>query len=330
MKPVNCCLAMLGLATGLVMPQAAGENASRARLAEEKPFDSGSVNDTFWRPVDRGALIRAQILLDRANFSPGEIDGREGRNLRRAVRAFQKHRNLHSSGELDEPTWTELNSDTRPVLATYTLGTQEAAGPFAAIPADMMAKAKLKALSWASPEEAVGEQFHISPKLLKLMNPGSKFAAGEQIVVPDIGLPAQGRAARIIITTAGNLTALDEAGNVIAHFPCSSGSEHDPLPIGEWKVTKVYPNPEFHYNPELFWDADPSHSKAKIAPGPNNPVGVVWIDITKEHYGIHGTPAPETVGHAQSHGCIRLTNWDARELADMTEPGTIVSCEKEP
>jgi len=113
--------------------------------------------------------------------------------------------------------------------------------------------------------------------------------------------------------------------DMIAQYPCTSGSEHDPLPIGDWKVTGVFKNPKFNYNPDLFWDAKPKDSKATIAPGPNNPVGVVWIDLSKEHYGIHGTPSPGQIGHTESHGCIRLTNWDALELAGLVEKGTPVS-----
>jgi lipoprotein-anchoring transpeptidase ErfK/SrfK len=119
-----------------------------------------------------------------------------------------------------------------------------------------------------------------------------------------------------------SVTAVDGDGSVIAHYPATIGSKHDPLPVGKWKITRVHRNPAFHYNPALFWDADPSHAKAKIAPGPNNPVGVVWIDLSKEHYGIHGTPEPGKIGHTQSHGCIRLTNWDAMELAQLVQPET--------
>jgi lipoprotein-anchoring transpeptidase ErfK/SrfK len=120
------------------------------------------------------------------------------------------------------------------------------------------------------------------------------------------------------------LTVEDENGMVIFHAPVTSGSEHDPLPIGSWKVTGVQRNPKFHYNPDLFWDANPAHSKATIPPGPNNPVGVLWIDVTKEHYGIHGTPEPSQIGHVESHGCVRLTNWDAQKVASWVRPGTPV------
>ena len=127
-----------------------------------------------------------------------------------------------------------------------------------------------------------------------------------------------GRGPRLVFS------ALDAAGNVLARYPASVGSEHDPLPIGSWTVTAVARNPSFNYNPDLFWDADPKHAKAKIPPGPNGPVGVVWIDINKPHYGIHGTPEPSTVGHTQSHGCVRLTNWDAKEVGHRVSPGVQV------
>jgi lipoprotein-anchoring transpeptidase ErfK/SrfK len=131
----------------------------------------------------------------------------------------------------------------------------------------------------------------------------------------------------VVVTVSksqSTLTVTDESGAVRLFAPVTTGSEQDPLPIGEWEVKGVQYNPTFHYNPDLFWDADPSHAKAKIPPGPNNPVGLVWIDLSKEHYGIHGTPEPSTVGRAQSHGCVRLTNWDALRLAGMVKPGTRV------
>jgi lipoprotein-anchoring transpeptidase ErfK/SrfK len=116
----------------------------------------------------------------------------------------------------------------------------------------------------------------------------------------------------------------DESGTVLFHAPVTTGSSHDPLPIGKWKVTGVQRNPVFHYNPALFWDANPRHSKARIPAGPNNPVGVAWIDISKEHYGIHGTPEPSRIGHMQSHGCVRLTNWDVQRVLQWARPGTAV------
>ncbi len=124
--------------------------------------------------------------------------------------------------------------------------------------------------------------------------------------------------------SSSDLDVTDASGRVVMYAPVTTGSENDPLPIGEWKVKGVQFNPKFHYNPELFWDADPTHSKTVLAPGPNNPVGLVWIDLSKPHYGIHGTPEPSTVGRTESHGCIRLTNWDALKLAGLVKPGTKV------
>jgi lipoprotein-anchoring transpeptidase ErfK/SrfK len=269
------------------------------------------------------SILRAQILLDRANFSPGEIDGQNGANLQRAVSGFQEARKLTVTGRLDEATWTALNEDTTPPVAPYRITEADVKGPFTPIPKDMMEQSKQTSLNYESPEEALGEQFHVSPSLLKRMNPSAKFAAGEEIQVPNVLTNATaGKAAKVVVSKQGWLRALDASGNILAQYPCSSGSEHDPLPVGTWKINGVAKNPPFHYNPKLFWDADPSHSKAKIPPGPNNPVGVVWIDLSKEHYGIHGTPVPGNVGHTQSHGCIRLTNWDAMELAGMVGPGT--------
>ena len=198
------------------------------------------------------------------------------------------------------------------------------------IPEDMMEKAKLKRLDYSTMIEMLGERFHASPALLKKLNPSARFAAGEQITVPNTQAVSDQEAKpipNILVTVSkrnSTLTVTDATGAVLMHAPVTSGSEHDPLPIGPWTVTAVVRNPTFNYNPDLFWDAEPSHAKAKIPPGPNGPVGVVWIDISKPHYGIHGTPEPGTVGHTSSHGCVRLTNWDALKLAAMVGKGTKV------
>jgi lipoprotein-anchoring transpeptidase ErfK/SrfK len=165
------------------------------------------------------------------------------------------------------------------------------------------------------------------------LNPEARLAAGERITVPNVIVPDEPAASApgavpvtIVVSKAtSSLTLEDAQGRVVFHAPVTTGSARDPLPIGSWKVNGVQLNPPFHYNPDLFWDADPSHSKARIAPGPNNPVGAAWIDITKEHYGIHGTPEPSRVGHVQSHGCVRMTNWDVLRLARLVKPGTAVS-----
>lgn len=265
------------------------------------------------------AILRAQVLLDRARFAPGEIDGQAGSNLARAVRGYQAAHGLGVDGTIGAKTRAALNAgDTAPILVAYTLTAEDIAGPYAKIPADMEAKAALKSMGYESLREALGERFHASPALLEKLNPDVDFGkAGTLLQVPGVAaLPALPKAAKLVVDKSDStLSLLDADGKVLAQFPASSGSSHDPLPIGEWKIQSVVRDPSFHYNPELFWDADPSHAKATLAPGPNNPVGLAWIDLSKPHYGIHGTAVPAAIGKSQSHGCIRLSNWDVATVA---------------
>jgi lipoprotein-anchoring transpeptidase ErfK/SrfK len=273
------------------------------------------------------ALLRAQVLLERARFSPGEIDGGAGSNTGRAIAGFQRARDLEPSGELDEATWKALEKDAAAALVTYTLTEQDVAGPFQPdIPEDTMEKAKLDTLGYGSVEEALAEKFHASPDLIARLNPGKEFKPGTELVVPNVAeLPKLAQAAAVVVDKSDSVLRLqDETGKVYAQFPASTGSEHDPLPIGEWTVKTVAIDPTYHYNPELFWDAEPSHAKATLPAGPNNPVGTVWIDLSKPHYGIHGTPEPAQIGKTQSYGCIRLTNWSASAVAAAVTAGTRV------
>ena len=266
--------------------------------------------------------LRAQILLDRAHFSPGEIDGRSGSNQRRALHGYQAAKGLPVTGTLDAATWNALNAGAPPVVVPYTLTAADVETEYARLPKDMIGKSKLKALGYESAEEALGERFHASPALLRQLNPGADFGkAGTRLQVPNVAdTDALPKPAKVVVDKSDSTLVLQDAGGkTIAQFPVSSGSEHDPLPIGEWKIVATAHNPTFHYNPALFWDADPAHAKATLAAGPNNPVGTVWIDLSKPHYGLHGSPTPASIGKTQSHGCVRLTNWDVEKLAAVVD-----------
>lgn len=294
-------------------------------------------------------VLGAQVLLDRLGFGPGVIDGAAGGSFARALSGYQEVHGLPVTGRLD-PATTGSFAPHRGLATVINIKLNEKIleGPFMGpIPEKEADKAKLKSLGYADAMEKLAERYHTTrATLISLNGKGTKITAGAVIKVPNVIPPGQEfpesfspawretlwtlnvgsdqpEAAKIVVDKSESvLKVFDAAGKLVAQFPVTTGSGHDPLPIGTWKIQGAAYNPPFHFNPDLFWDAGAKDEKATLPPGPNGPVGVVWLDLDKEHYGIHGTPRPETIGKTESHGCIRLTNWDAARLAMMVKPGT--------
>lgn len=350
---------------------------------------ASDIPDPEKRPV-----MQAQVVLDRAGFMPGVVDGKMGMSTVTALKGFQEANGLTVTGELDEASLQKLAQwQAIPATRVVTIPASWGNETYYATPEKPEDQARMKSLGYASLDERLAERFHTTVEVLKALNPGGRpagapaptgtaaptatasakstpaptptpaasgadftpqpgpkpfFAAGQQVRVPNVGADriepgkvedanwlrtlaalgvgtAQPKADRIVVSKAGNtLKTYDAAGKLTAIFTVSSGSSQFPLPLGNWKINGKSFNPTYSYDPALIVGADKNDAKQKLPPGPNGPVGVVWIDLNKEHYGIHGTPEPQTVGRAQSSGCVRLTNWDAARLAQMVTGSTKV------
>ncbi|WP_295810294.1 L,D-transpeptidase [uncultured Nitratireductor sp.] len=313
---------------------------SMAAIPDGEPgFDDGSDNasDMPSLPKDSAVVLpsgvsedvtRFQVLLDRLGASPGVIDGRTGDNVNKAIRAYREITGQTLRTYDKEWVKAELERTGGDAFKDYTITAEDAAGPYiASVPSDYAHKAQLEALSYTSVVEMLAERFHMDEKYLVALNPDANFnRPGTIIKVVNVKRPAKVEVTRIVADkSAKQLRAYNEDGQLVSAYPATIGSSDTPSPTGTHTVARIALNPEYTYNPKLNFKQGNNDKVLTIPPGPNGPVGSVWIALSKPTYGIHGTPDPSKIGKTASHGCIRLTNWDAEELAKRVKPGVSVT-----
>ena len=290
------------------------------------------INNAQWYDnIGKGQFpvyARAHVMLNNAHASPGAIDGSSGKNTLKAIASFQQIVGIKPTGILTKETWDALvaNQGGKPAFVEYTITQKDLDGPYAkSIPHDYALQAQMKGLYYTRVSEMLAEKFHMDEDFLKKMNPKASFSkVGEKLVVANIRneVPED---IHLIVAHKGakQLYLFNSRNQMIGSFPATIGSSDTPSPTGTYKVTGVAPNPWYGYSPSNFVQG--KNTKAlSLPPGPNGPVGNIWIGLSKKSFGIHGTPNPSAISKTASHGCIRLTNWDANDLRKKVKSGVTV------
>ena len=296
--------------------------APSAEEIEGATYDGGPLPDG-----QSAITARVQVLLDRADISPGVIDGYRGGMTTSAISAFETREGLTVDGKMDEDVWARLGgSEQSKVTKTYQVTEQDLGQVTGSLPDDYAKLAEKELLGFADAAEALAEKFHLDVEFLRALNPESDFSAGSSIKVLNVKNDADAQVASIEIDkSTSRLIARTQEGNVVANYPVTVGSGQTPSPEGKFEVTAVAIDPTYSYNPDVNFQQGDNSEPLTLPPGPNGPVGTVWIDLNKPTFGIHGTPDPARLFSEQSHGCVRMTNWDARELAGMVTQGVTVA-----
>ncbi len=297
----------------------------------DKPFLAADIEAASYNggdlPSGRSALTtKVQVLLDRSGISPGVIDGFKGGMSQSAIMAFERRSGLPIDGVMDPHVWNLLQSfAAQPATQDYTITAEDAEGLAESIPTDYAEKAKMPAMAHTSVAERLGERFHMDEKFIAFLNPGTQLVPGATIKVINTGSRMRGTVARILVdVNTRRVAGFDAKGKLLVDYPATIGSSATPSPSGSHHVATVALNPNYTYDPRKNFKQGDNDKVLVVPPGPNAPVGTVWIGLSKPTYGIHGTPTPSQLFRNQSMGCVRLTNWDAEELAHMVRANTTV------
>ena len=276
------------------------------------------VNEAVWSPnmrTNTAMTVKIQALLDWNHASPGPIDGGWGMNSKKALLNFQKIKGLPTTGKMDQATWNALTANIpsdQPVIVSYTLTKDDVNGKYSALPAGAEARSKLKSLHYENIQEMLGERFHMDVAYLKLLNKNAKYQAGETITVINTGNNHKGRVTNVVVDRNDKVLYAYNGNKLVAAYPTTIGGSATSTPGGKYKIVNKIKMP--HYKATVNHDNEATKKSYILPPGPNSPVGVVWMGLSRPSYGIHGSPVPEGISRQASLGCVRLTNWDVLEL----------------